>query len=201
MKKVAIPTTKKGRETRTRILDAAVSILNHTSYQGMTTAALAEEAGIAEGTLFRYFSTKKDIFVGMLEHTIESIDVIIIPTFEPGEPKADIIEKLSDRMADTLQRYSWLFRVSVGAITVVEDEDFRGQIKGILEDVESRTQTQLSNSVESGHLNIPVNSIAAFNSIAMGIAWYFLMDSLLKMDSTIDKEAVKNALRLLYSGV
>ena len=201
MKKVVTPTTKKGRETRSRILDAAVSILNHTSYQGMTTAALAEEAGIAEGTLFRYYSTKKDIFIGMLEHTIQSIDVIILPNFEPGESKADIIEKLIDRMADTLQRYSWLFRVSVGAITVVEDEDFRGEIKRILEDVESRTQTQLSNSVESGHLNIPVNSIAAFNSIAMGIAWYFLMDSLLKMDDKIDKEAVKNALRLLYSGV
>lgn len=43
------------------ILEAAVKIFSDKGYSAATTSEIAKEAGVAEGTIFRYFKTKKDI--------------------------------------------------------------------------------------------------------------------------------------------
>lgn len=49
---------------RDLILKAAIKIFAEKSYNGATTSEIAKEAGVAEGTVFRYFKTKKDILIG-----------------------------------------------------------------------------------------------------------------------------------------
>lgn len=50
-------------ETQTRILKAARKLFARRGYDGTTTKDLAQEAGVAEGTLFRHFETKKAILI------------------------------------------------------------------------------------------------------------------------------------------
>lgn len=48
------------------ILDAAVSVIAEKGYSSATTSDIAKLAGVAEGTLFRYYRTKKDLLHGMI---------------------------------------------------------------------------------------------------------------------------------------
>lgn len=48
------------------ILDAATKIFAQKGYDGGRTSDIAKEANISEGTIFRYFKTKKDLLVGLL---------------------------------------------------------------------------------------------------------------------------------------
>ena len=48
------------------ILDAATKIFAEKGYEGGRTSDIAKEANISEGTIFRYFKTKKDLLVGLL---------------------------------------------------------------------------------------------------------------------------------------
>ena len=48
------------------ILDAATKIFAEKGYEGSRTSDIAKEANVAEGTIFRYFKTKKDLLVGLL---------------------------------------------------------------------------------------------------------------------------------------
>ncbi|MEG3438049.1 TetR/AcrR family transcriptional regulator [Pannus brasiliensis CCIBt3594] len=50
-------------DTRGRILQAALRLFASRGYEGTTTKDLAATAGVAEGTLFRYFSNKKAILI------------------------------------------------------------------------------------------------------------------------------------------
>jgi AcrR family transcriptional regulator len=50
-------------ETQTRILKAARKLFARRGYDGTTTRDLAQEAGVAEGTIFRHFENKKAILV------------------------------------------------------------------------------------------------------------------------------------------
>lgn len=50
-------------ETQTRILRAARKLFARRGYDGTTTKDLAQEAGVAEGTIFRHFENKKAILV------------------------------------------------------------------------------------------------------------------------------------------
>ena len=50
-------------DTRTKILQAALQLFARRGYDGTTTKDLAKSAGVAEGTLFRYFANKKAILI------------------------------------------------------------------------------------------------------------------------------------------
>ncbi len=50
-------------DTRTKILQAALRLFAKRGYDGTTTKDLAKSAGVAEGTLFRHFTSKKAILI------------------------------------------------------------------------------------------------------------------------------------------
>ena len=59
---------------REAILNAAIKIFAQKSYNGTTTSEIAKEAGVAEGTIFRYFKTKKDILIkGVIDKFTEFV--------------------------------------------------------------------------------------------------------------------------------
>lgn len=54
-------------ERRQQILDAAEVVFATSGYRDVGTAAVAAEAGVSEPTLYRYFESKRDLYVAMLE--------------------------------------------------------------------------------------------------------------------------------------
>lgn len=62
-------------ERRKQILDSAMKVFIRNGYNGATTLDIAKEAGISEVTLFRYFSSKKELFMN-------GIEPILITTLE-----------------------------------------------------------------------------------------------------------------------
>lgn len=57
-------------EKEQRILEAAINVFSEKGFSAATTSEIAKQAKVAEGTIFRYFKTKKDILRGILIHTI-----------------------------------------------------------------------------------------------------------------------------------
>lgn len=62
-------------ERRRQILDAAIKVFVEKGYKGSTTLEIAKEANISEVTLFRYFSSKQEIF-------LEGVKPILLSTLE-----------------------------------------------------------------------------------------------------------------------
>ncbi|MBC7766252.1 MAG: TetR/AcrR family transcriptional regulator [Hyphomonadaceae bacterium] len=94
-------------EKEGRILDAACKIFALKGFSATTTNEIAKEAGIAEGTIFRYFKTKKHLLHGLLKQLVHIMaDRIAIPPIEKilsqtqGKAIKDILkEVMIDRMA------------------------------------------------------------------------------------------------------
>lgn len=76
-------------ETRDRILKAALRLFAKLGYDGTTTRDLAESAGIAEGTLFRYFPNKKAILIEVAtQGWVEILTDLLTELSEMGSYKA-----------------------------------------------------------------------------------------------------------------
>ena len=58
-----VPKSPTADSTYQRILQGALKLFATQSYDGTTTKHLAQAAGVAEGTLFRYFPNKKSILI------------------------------------------------------------------------------------------------------------------------------------------
>ena len=59
-------------ERRKQILESALNIFIEKGYKGSTTMDIANEAEISEVTLFRYFDSKKQIFMDAIEPIVVS---------------------------------------------------------------------------------------------------------------------------------
>lgn len=65
------------RITRQRILDAAQQLIEREGSTGLTTRAIAQVAGVAEGTLFKHFARKEDLCLAVvLENSPRFIDTV-----------------------------------------------------------------------------------------------------------------------------
>jgi AcrR family transcriptional regulator len=60
-------------ETKDKILDTAIIHFARRGFNGAKTAEIARDAGVSEGTVFKYFSTKKDILTSVLNRIVHEI--------------------------------------------------------------------------------------------------------------------------------
>ncbi|GIW46944.1 MAG: TetR family transcriptional regulator [Deltaproteobacteria bacterium] len=56
---------------RDKILEAAIELFSEKGFSGTTTKEIAERAGVNEALIFRYFSTKKELYGAIIEKKIE----------------------------------------------------------------------------------------------------------------------------------
>jgi AcrR family transcriptional regulator len=61
------------QERRARILKSAVKVFSRSNYRAATVAAVAAEAGISEALIYRFFPSKKAIFLEILQHMSDRI--------------------------------------------------------------------------------------------------------------------------------
>ncbi len=65
------PQQDRGRVTRARLLESAVSCLAELGWGGATVAVVAEHAGVSRGATQHYFPTREDLFTVALEYMAE----------------------------------------------------------------------------------------------------------------------------------
>src|SRR5690606_26788480 len=56
---------KKKTEKQVKILEAAVDIFSEKGYAATSTSEIAQKAGVAEGTIFKHYKTKKDLLLSI----------------------------------------------------------------------------------------------------------------------------------------
>lgn len=57
-------------DRKKQIMEAALKVFSEKGFERATTKAIAAEAGIAEGTIFIYFSTKRDLLISCMKQEI-----------------------------------------------------------------------------------------------------------------------------------
>ncbi len=92
------------RERRQRILDATLALASRGGYDAVQMRAVADRAGVALGTLYRYFPSKIHLLVSGLarefERNQEKLDRIAIP----GDTPYDRMLFVLGRITRTMQR-------------------------------------------------------------------------------------------------
>src|SRR5258705_12890273 len=59
---------------RERILDAAVKVFAAEGFYNAKGAQIAQEAGVADGTIYLYFKSKDDLLISLFEDRMEGIN-------------------------------------------------------------------------------------------------------------------------------
>ena len=114
---VRTPQQPRGRETRERIVAAAIAAFEKHSYDDTNTAAIARRAGIGVKTLYGYFPDKRKLMLEILDGTVREMADMVVEALDParwaaGDPREHVrfaIEAVvgSRRISPGLQRILW----------------------------------------------------------------------------------------------
>lgn len=63
----------RAEKTRAKLLEATAALLAERGYSRLSTAAIAERAGVAHGTLFKHFATKSTLMAATTERVLEAV--------------------------------------------------------------------------------------------------------------------------------
>lgn len=81
------------RDTRQQILDAARLLFSDFSYLGVSMRDISERLGITKAALYYHFSSKKDIYVTVLDEVLVDLRAGLC-TEHPGEPAEEQLRRM-----------------------------------------------------------------------------------------------------------
>lgn len=115
----------KNETTRQIVLDAAIRKFSEKSFLGATTIEIAGEAGVSEKTLFDLFGDKKTLYMEVREYIRRSAIRDMLPRLPIGGGAPAILRALGVEFLHEVQRNSDRARVSIQAITAIDDPDIK----------------------------------------------------------------------------
>lgn len=194
-------------EKEEKILKSAIRVFSEKGFSAATTSEIAKGAGIAEGTIFRYFKTKKDILRGIL---IQMINLLSGKLVMGGVEKilADQSHKdmRSILRAILYDRMKLLDNVFPMARVVLTEAMFHEDVReAIFQNVISRAmgmfRTAHADMVQKGLIRECIEPEVLFRSILANVAIFIaqrkLFSDKLPMED-MDKEFDKMLDVLLY---
>lgn len=92
------------RERRKRILDATIALASKGGFDAVQMRAVAEQADVALGTLYRYFPSKIHLLVSALGRTFEEAGAAFEKRSIPGETQHERVMFVLGRATRSLQR-------------------------------------------------------------------------------------------------
>jgi AcrR family transcriptional regulator len=87
------PDRKAASTTRDRLIQAAVGLVAREGMAAATTAAIAQKAGFAEGTLYRHFESKDDLLIAAYREMKASIFLEAARGVDPGQPAPERLKQ------------------------------------------------------------------------------------------------------------
>ena len=135
-------TLKKSEKTKRKILEKTIETISNKGYAGTTTKEIANNAGVSEGTIFKYYGSKKVLLEEIVEQTLKEFsdytlnEVIpeIIEETEKEEPRK-LLQKLVRERAQFFRDHQSAIEVIIQE-TMINDsisEIFREEIWGEME--------------------------------------------------------------------
>lgn len=135
-----------------KILEAAIKLFSKKGFSATTTSEIAKDAGVAEGTVFRYYKTKKHLLIKVMSKLIEVLSeelianpVGILLKENKDKDEKDILKMLlMDRM-DIFNKYWDIILVVITEIQF--HEDIR---ESFIKNVVLKVKVVLGEFIESG---------------------------------------------------
>lgn len=160
----ALPKTRRGRETRAKLLEAAAAEFGERGYHEGAIAEITRRAGVAMGTFYVYFSSKEEIFRALVAHMSHETRGYI------AAKVADAPDRLSAERAglqaflEFARQHTNLYRIVMESQFVAEDA-YRDYYTGFADGY----RRNLQRAVERGEIRAGDAEVRAWSLIGLSV--------------------------------
>jgi AcrR family transcriptional regulator len=113
-------------QTRAKILAAALEVFSSRGFHGATVDEVADRAGLGKGTVYRHFSSKRELFSELIRSKVAELEEAVTGAIDARADVLEIIEKYLRIYFGFFDRNRNLYKV-----LVQEQSDFGAEVKAL----------------------------------------------------------------------
>ena len=142
---------QQAQRSREHIVETALRLFAEHGYHGVSTRKIAQAAGITEGLIFHYFSTKADLLTAVLETRHSFLgDLRALLEAARGQSVTEVLPQLASGWLATLYRERAITTVMLG--TAQTDTAVNEVLQAAIEEGTSRLAAYLETRIATGEL-------------------------------------------------
>ena len=185
------------------IMRASVKIFAEKGYQDTHIADIVEEVGIAKGTFYLYFKSKKDVFLSLIDSHTNSIREDINISFLNSLEGEDLKEIIKGFLRGFFLSYfknknltSIIFREAIAL-----DSDFEEKMQN-LHQIKIDIMSELHEFLLNGNYGVREQKFEVFSHMILGIIESYILKSLMIYKDNIDlEEIIEGASDYIYRAI
>jgi AcrR family transcriptional regulator len=179
------------RERRRRIIEAARSVFAAPGYANVGTAELAKAAGVSEPALYRYFDSKRDLFVACVGSAGERLVELWQQTAAELEDPLEILRSISLGYYDHARSRSGFMRLQFRALAESDDPEIREALRSNFGALFRFLMEALEEGKRRRSVAPELDSAAvAWEFISLGLSLDVI--SLLEFEDRVDRQRVEH---------
>lgn len=117
------------KERRKQILRSAVRIFAQSNYRATRVADIASEIGISEATIYKYFPSKKAIFLEILTYMSERIIILWEREYEREQDALTALRAMGKTYYERMIKHPEELKVHFQAVSEVNDSDIAERLR------------------------------------------------------------------------
>ncbi|WP_456272991.1 TetR/AcrR family transcriptional regulator [Bacillus sp. AK031] len=203
---ILLNSEEKLTEKQQKILEAALETFAEKGYSATSTSEIAKKAGVAEGTIFRHYKTKKDLLISIVAPTmakliapfiIRDIDKVLNTKYDQY---GDFIKAMILNRQAFLKENMAAFRILIQEIPFHPElkEQFKEHVAS---KIVQRFQTVVEHYKERGQIvELPTESVIRFT--ASSVFGYLLIRHLFIPEADWDDEKeIELTVKMIMNGL
>jgi AcrR family transcriptional regulator len=161
---------RRAEARRTQILSAAAAVFSRKGYERATTREIAAAADVAEGTLYNYFTTKRDLLIGVAQNYADEVTRAI------SESQAEDLDTLLAHLIANRFRHRQerrLFMLFMQEAHLNQDV-YQHYVQEALARIIHNTEQLIQQAIDAGKMR-PVDPAIAARTISATIMGFSVM--------------------------
>ncbi|MCX8058433.1 MAG: TetR/AcrR family transcriptional regulator [Spirochaetes bacterium] len=115
------------------IIDTAIEILKESNYHNMKTSIIAKKLNIAEGTIYIYFNSKKEIFIEAIEKVSNNLLNFFIDIIDKERSLKENLENLANNFLINNEFFFNNYNVLYKSFSEVDDDKIKEKLSLIFD--------------------------------------------------------------------
>lgn len=196
--------TRREREVafrRKAIVDAAREVFSDKGYVGTTIDDVAERSEFAKATLYKFFKTKEELYLSVLEDVFREINEIAEKAMEEGLPVREKFAAFVERLITHFSDHSDFFRLLMREVGRVDMQGWRGTPHAMIHE---QLNDILAQALERGIKQKEIRKIdtlraaQVFNHMVYA---YHMNNLFFEHDERMKREAVDFLVSVFFDGI
>ncbi len=187
-------------ERKRLILEGAEAVFADLGFAGADTTKLARAAGVTAPALYRYFPSKKDLFLSTLKHAGPRLAGILSEVVDESADPLDAIWSFGLGYYDRVQNHAPVMKLWFQALCESDDPETRSVLQANFTGLVDLLQANLEEGKRQGLVEPGIDTrVAAWHFMSIGLT--FELINLLGLDGELDRAKVEHWGRLYLKSI